>query len=240
MAQIHFQPPDPLNFKSPEDWPRWKQRFDQFRVASGLAEQAEPKQVSTLLYCMGQEAETVLTSTNITDDERKVYSSVVAKFDSFFKVTRKVIFERARFNRCVQLDAKSAEQFIVELYNLAEFCNYGELKAEMIRDRLVVGIRDHHLSERLQLDFELTLEKAKQAIRQRKAVQAQQHSLKGGTDSATSDLDRLQFNSRNPKKTSWQRTDSKPAKTCIRCGKEPHSREHCPARDATCNRCHKR
>jgi len=47
MAQIHFQPPDPLNFKSPEDWPQWKQQFDQFRVASGLAEETEPKQVSS-------------------------------------------------------------------------------------------------------------------------------------------------------------------------------------------------
>ena len=74
MAQIHFQPPDPLNFKSPEDWPRWKQQFDQFRVASGLfvllldSQSKQTKQVSTLLYCMGQEAETVLTSTNITNE----------------------------------------------------------------------------------------------------------------------------------------------------------------------------
>ena len=69
-----------------------------------------------------------------------------------------MIFER---DCRVQMDDESAEQFIVELYNFAEFCNYGELKAEMICDRLVVGIRDHHLSECLQLDSELTLEKAK-------------------------------------------------------------------------------
>ena len=43
MAQIHFQPPDPLDFKNPEDWPRWKQRFEQFRVASGLVDQDAKK-----------------------------------------------------------------------------------------------------------------------------------------------------------------------------------------------------
>ena len=46
----------------------------------------------------------------------------------------------------------------------------------MIRDRLV-GIRNRHLSERLQLDSELTLEKAKRAIRQHVAVHGQQDAL---------------------------------------------------------------
>ena len=43
------------------------------------------------------------------------------------------------------------------------------MKSKMIRDRLIVGIRDTNLSERLQLDPKLTLESAKKAVRQRKA-----------------------------------------------------------------------
>ena len=53
------------------------------------------------------------------------------------------------------------------LYDLAEHCYYGKMKEEMIRDRLIVGIRDTTLSEKLQLDSALTLESAKKAIRQR-------------------------------------------------------------------------
>ena len=30
----------------------------------------------------------------------------------------------------------------MELYTLAENCNYGDLTSEMMRDRLVVGIQD--------------------------------------------------------------------------------------------------
>ena len=82
----------------------------------------------------------------------------------------------------------------------------------MIHDRLVIGIRDHYLSERLKLDPNLTLEMVKRAIRQHKAVQAQQQALKGGTDSTSSELDRSQFSSCNFKKT-WPRTDSGTAKT---------------------------
>jgi len=56
------------------------------------------------------------------------------------------------------------------LYTLAANFNYGDIEAEMIRDRLVVGIWDTSLSERLQLDADLTLEKAKKAIRQRRKL----------------------------------------------------------------------
>ena len=70
----------------------------------------------------------------------------------------------------------------MSLYKLAEDCNYGELKSEMIRDRLVVGIRDINLSERLQLDPQLTLEKAKKAIRQKEAVKEQQKELSSKVD----------------------------------------------------------
>jgi len=47
---------------------------------------------------MGEEAEDILNSTNISNSDRKKYDRVVAKFDSFFKVRKNVIFERACFN----------------------------------------------------------------------------------------------------------------------------------------------
>ncbi len=50
----------------------------------------------------------------------------------------------------------------------------------MIRDRLVVGIRDARLSEKLQLDSELTLEKAVTQVRQAEAIKLQQPLLRGG------------------------------------------------------------
>ena len=41
------------------------------------------------------------------------------------------------------------EQFITSLYNLAADCNFGELKDKLIRDRIVIRIRDALLSKRL-------------------------------------------------------------------------------------------
>ena len=137
-----------------------------------------------LLYCLAKEAESVLKSTNITEEETKNYETVLEKLDSFFQVRRNVIFNKACFNCRCQFPGESVEQYIIELYNLVEHCNYGDFKSEMIRDRLVVDILDKTLSEHLQLDPALTLEKAKQMIHQHEAVQEHQQVLKGaGTNS---------------------------------------------------------
>ena len=103
--------------------------------------------MSTFLYCLGEEADDVLTSTNVTAEQRSNYVAVLAKFDDFFKVRKNIIFERARFNRRNQLEGESAERYITSLYSLVETCEYGVLHDEMLRDRLVVGIRDSALSE---------------------------------------------------------------------------------------------
>ena len=63
------------------------------------------------------------------------------------------------------------------------------MKDELIRDRLVVGIQDLALSERLQLEPDLTLDKAKQLIRQRESVKIQQDSLQKPTAKEEGSLD---------------------------------------------------
>ena len=52
---------------------------------------------------------------------------------------------------------------------------------EMIRDRIVVGIRDFSLSEKLQLDAELTLTTAVAKVRQAEQIRKQQPILRGET-----------------------------------------------------------
>ena len=122
MASLRLDPPRAFNFKYPDEWPRWKRRFEQFKLASGLASESEERQVSTLLYCMGEAAEDTLSSTNISSEDRKKYESVMAKFDTFFNVRKNVIFERARFNCRRQGPNESIEQFITRQMLTASWC----------------------------------------------------------------------------------------------------------------------
>ena len=52
------------------------------------------------------------------------------------------------------------------------------MKDKLIRDRLVVGIKDAALSERLRTGEILTLDKAKKLAHQKEAVREQQSNLK--------------------------------------------------------------
>lgn len=78
---------------------------------------------------------------------------------------KNITFERARFNRRNQSDGESIEQYIVALYTLVEDCQHGDFKEEMIRDRLVVGIKDEALSAKLQMNPNLTLEEISTSAR---------------------------------------------------------------------------
>eukprot|EP00731_Ephydatia_muelleri_P004849 Em0002g1025a len=230
MAAIHLSPPEPFNFNKPDEWGRWKRRFDQYRVASGLSKEKDDRQVSTLLYCLGDQAEDVLASTGISEEEREGYKKVLDTLDKFFKVRKNVIFERARFNQRAQTDGETAEEYITALHNLVQDCEYGELKDEMLRDRLVVGIKDTALSQKLQLDSELTLEKAMKAVRQKEAVREQYQTLTGGDK----ELNQVRSESRN------SLGPAKKGKACTRCGREAHPIEKCPAKTVTCYRCQKK
>ena len=78
MAHIQLYPPEPFNSTKPSEWNRWKGRFDLFRVASGLDEEGDGRQVSTLLHCLGEQAEDILTSPWVRNEDRKDYQKVVA------------------------------------------------------------------------------------------------------------------------------------------------------------------
>ena len=233
MSKIELQPPAAFDFKNPDDWLRWKQRFEQYRIASGLSKEDAEKQVSTLLYCLGEESEAVLFSTNVTEDERKVYTTVVQKLDDFFKVRKNVIYECARFNRRNQLQGETAEQYIMVLYKLVENCEYGTMKDEMIRDQLVVGIQDDTLSQKLQMDPSLTLEKAKKQVRQREAVQEQQQTLRGAANNTSLEVEAVRSNLRRhvqgqPYGGKNRARANATTKSCTRCGKGQHPREGVP------------
>ena len=100
---------------------------------------------------MGYDSDDILGSFfTMSDDDRKNYDAL------------KVKFERAKFVLCVQKEGESAANFIPNLYiyTLAEHCQFGALHDAFITDRIVVELRDKALSEKLQLQLDLTLEVA--------------------------------------------------------------------------------
>ena len=241
MASYSIPAVEPFNFRKPEEWTQWIRRFERFRVASGLSTKGEEKQVNTLVYSMGAKAEDIFQSFGLSADESKSYSTVKAKFESHFIKRRNTIFERAKLNRRVQQEGESVDDFIIDLYSLAEHCQYGNLNDEMVRDRIVVGIKDSKLSEKLQMDNELTLEKAISLARNSESIKQQQTTVRSdllmepqieqikGSSRQKVNTDKLVSNTYKSK----QPPRAASTTSCTRCGQIPtHAKINCPAREA--------
>ena len=125
-------------------------------------------------------------------------------------------------------------KYITELYRQIDSCEYGDMKEELLRDRLVVGILDHELSEKLQLEADLTLEAAKESIRQKEAVK----KMLQANVAAEPTLDEVsKFGGK------WKPQNKQGGATgkTTRCGKPSHNKgERCPATDVVCFTCKKR
>lgn len=247
-ATYQVVPPEAFNFNRPEEWTKWIRRFERFRKASGLETKDEEAQVNTLIYTMGDKGDDILRSFNLSEADKKKYDTVKEKFDSHFVKRRNVIYERAKFNMRKQEEGETIDSFVTALYALAEHCGYADLHDEMIRDRLVVGLRDAKLSEKLQLDSELTLDKAITQARQTEAVHQQQPLLRGEGAEKNVPVGAVHKRTSTPQRKSGYRPrpqsgmfTSSNRTSCSRCGKSPvHDRQHCPAKDAICRKCHKR
>ena len=112
-------------------------------------------QIDSLKYTTGEQAEEIFNSFNVLAADAKVYVKVCERFTNHFVVKRNVIFERWKFNCHVQGPNEPVDTFITSLYMLAETCKYRALQDELICDHL--GLCDVALSDRLQLDSDLTL-----------------------------------------------------------------------------------
>ncbi|CAB4044932.1 Hypothetical predicted protein, partial [Paramuricea clavata] len=104
-------------------------------------------------------------------------------------------------------NALGSQWILQDLYKIAADCEYGTLKNELIRDRIIVGVVDDSLSDRLQSKPKLTLQEAVQIARQ---AEQRKHNRDVETKGP-----------HTPPKKSGDK--------CNRCGHERHDRKVCPA-----------
>lgn len=131
---------------------------------------------------------------------------------------------------------------------MAEDCEYGALREELLRDRIVVGIKDSTLSRKMQMERRLDLAKAINMVRQAEDIKRQQtvltHANKAAVDAVHSNKGKKQA-WKNKKQQAKQHKDKQETQgaeeSCQRFGKTPvHTKFHFPAKNADCHNCGKR
>ena len=159
---ITLQPPSVLALTGnlAENWRRFKQQFEIYEIASGLARKNGKVQEMTLLHVAGSEAlEVYKTSQWDEDDDSTGVDKIMENFERYCNPRKNVTFERHSYFSRNQLEGESIDAYVTDLRNKATRCEFAELKDGSIRDRIVCGVNNDTVRTRLLRESEFSLKK---------------------------------------------------------------------------------
>ncbi|KAF2898712.1 hypothetical protein ILUMI_07465 [Ignelater luminosus] len=120
--------------------------------------------VSVLLETVGPELVSLLQDLCLpVKVDEKSYQELTDILVNHFEPARLIIDEQFKFNTRVEQQEELISDFVLALKHLAKTCNFGTFLKDALRDRLVYGIKDSHIQQRLRTaesDFDETLKKA--------------------------------------------------------------------------------
>ena len=248
MAAGYTLPPpaalDIHDAQAADKWKRFKWAWTNYALATQLNEKPEAVQVATLLTVIGEEAREVFstfTGWSSEGDDAKI-EPVLEKFAQYCQPRKNVPFERYRFNRRIQEPGETYDQYRTALRKLAEGCEFQTISPdEILRDRLVFGIQDNKVRERLLREASLTLLKTDEICHAAESMLAQMKVVGDNSGATVSVVRAEQDHLHNPTDQTKKTLDAKPVRECWNCGHkhEYRTRESCPAYGKVCNKCQK-
>ena len=128
-------------------------------------------------------------------------------------------FERYRFNLRAQEPGETYDQYHSALRKLAEGCDFQRITPEEIfQDRLVFGIKDNKVRERLLRESNLTLSKTDEICRAAESMIAQMKVI-GHMDSLGASVSAVRSHQEHKQSSIDKPHDSKCTRECWNCGR---------------------
>ena len=163
---------------------------------------------------------------------------ILRKFELYCKPRRNETYETYVFNSRKQRQNEPIDVYIVELKTLIRSCNYGHLEDSLMRDALVMGIKNNRVRESLLKENELSLDKCINILRA--TERAKQHAIVIDDINQAGNNSQEQYEMMDINKMEKQRME-RTSKHCKYCGFNHNwDRAKCPANGKSCNACGKR
>lgn len=158
-----LKPPEALKIEGnlSENWKKWLQRFEFYLTATGISAKEDKIKTSTFLHVIGPDALEIYNTFKFDNPDDNLKLEVVQeKFRAYCNPRKNVTYERHVFFTRNQSANETIDQYVTDLRNKASRCEFGDLCDSLIKDRLICGITDGTVRERLLRDSALTLTKA--------------------------------------------------------------------------------
>ena len=242
MATIGKIDPFDVNI---ERWVDYIERLEQFFLVNEVKEE---KQVPALLSLIGGKTYALLKSLVAPDKpSSKSFADLSTILKNHYSPKTIVIAERFKFYKRDQKEGETVQQYIAELKKLSESCKFAQFLTEALRDRLVCGLSNIMIQQKLLSEETLTYETAvniatamETAARDVKLLHmdSMYKSNKTRWDMPDSEVHKLSF----PPNKFRSYSDQKPPTSggvCYRC-RGQHRSDKCPFKESECHFCQKK
>ena len=135
------KPPEPLNLEHRthrgENWKQFKYDWTYYEIAAKINKDDGAIRVAHFLNVVGKDGQELYETFTLLEEDSKNITKVLEAFEARCVPMANVIYERYMFNKCTQDVGESVDHFIIDVLKLVENCQYGDLKDDLIRDKLV-------------------------------------------------------------------------------------------------------
>ena len=187
-------------------------------MAAELDQKSKEVQVARLLNAAGPEAQEIhdlFTFEN--NDQKKEYKTILEKFRAYCRPKKNIVYERHKFWSRRQNEGEPFDRWLKEMRVIAKDCEFAE-EDNMIRDKIVYGVSDKKVQERMLRKSDLTLKDATDMCRAAEASQTQLVEIRKQEHLAVSELS--------------HKVDKveEGAVECSACRRPGHTVQDCPTR----------
>ncbi|XP_038590459.1 uncharacterized protein K02A2.6-like [Micropterus salmoides] len=142
-----------------QSWEEYSEVLHHFFEANEITEAGWQKAI--LLSAVGSQTYSLMR--NLVSPAKpgdKTFDDLVQLLKNHFNPKPSEIVQRFKFNSRNRKLGETVMEYVALLRKLAQDCNYGDKLSEMLRDRLVCGIGDDRIQQRLLSQPDLTFDKA--------------------------------------------------------------------------------
>ena len=229
--------PRPLSLKGDmkKNWAIFSQMWDSYEIITGLDTESDKIRIAHFITAIGPDALEIHQGLPFKNEEdRKSFKQIWKLWSEYCLGKTNVTFERYQFNKSIQNTDETVENYYVRLRSLASTCEFGTLTDDLIRDRIVLGIRDDNARKRLLQEPNLTLSSCLDICRAFESSQAQSKAMQEPV-SAYAVSHKLKHGKHSGGK------GKKPSPKLINCGfcgkQHEKDKSKCPAYGQKCKLC---
>ena len=148
-----------------ESWTEYTERLEQYMYfAANEITDRDKKRAVLLSVCRVKTYKPIKNLVNPRKPTDKSFEELVNLVKNHLNPRPSSIPYRCKFNSRFRQQGETVQQYVAELRNLSEHCEFGDQLEKMLRDRLVCAVNDERIQRRLlaksQLEFKKAMELA--------------------------------------------------------------------------------